>query len=164
MSYFFFSFPVPSASPVNVQARIINTTTIELIWAEPPLDTQNGIIISYRISIAVSETKTNFVINTTTAAALNITDLHPYYGYSLRVSAVTSRGEGPFSDPVSVTTPESGKFASQTEFTILGVGVYSTVYTSSNFRSAEILMKLKILNGTAWMCIQWNFSMWTLLQ
>lgn len=128
---------VPSASPVNVQARIIDTITIELVWAEPPLDAQNGIIISYRVSVAVSETKTNFVINTTTTAALNITDLHPYYGYSLQVAAVTSRGAGPFSDPISITTPESGEFAGPFSKEVM----YSTVYNSSIFQSAKLRMK-----------------------
>ena len=51
----------------------------------------------------------NFVVNATTAAAVNLTELHPYYGYSLQVAAVTSQGAGPFSDPVSITTPESGE-------------------------------------------------------
>ena len=104
-----FVFTAPSGSPLNLNVRTIDSMTIELAWSEPLLETQNGIIISYIINISVSNTKTSFVINAMTAAPLNITELHPYYGYSLRVAAVTSQGVGPFSEPVSVTTPEDGE-------------------------------------------------------
>ena len=73
----------------------------------------NGVIVSYQINVSVSETKTNFIVNATTAAALNITQLHPYYGYTFRVAAVTSQGAGPLSSPVSITTPEDGKLQYQ---------------------------------------------------
>jgi hypothetical protein len=106
----FFFLAVPSGSPLNLTARAIDSTTIELVWSEPPIETQNGIIISYFINISISNTKTSFVVNATAAAPLNLTELHPYYGYSLRVAAVTSRGVGPFSDPVTITTPEDGEF------------------------------------------------------
>ena len=105
-----FVHAVPSGSPLNLNARTIDSTTIELVWSEPPLETQNGIIISYVINISISNTKTSFVVNATAAAPLNITELHPYYDYSLRVAAVTSQGAGPFSEPVSITTPEDGEF------------------------------------------------------
>ena len=110
VEYSFYYFAVPSAAPLNVSARIVDTTTIELAWVEPPVETQNGIIISYRINVAISETKTSFSVNATTAAAVNLTELHPYYGYSIQVAAVTSQGAGPLSDPVSITTPEDGRF------------------------------------------------------
>ena len=104
-----FDHAVPSGSPLNLDVRTIDSTTIELVWTEPPIETHNGIIVSYFINISVSNTKTSFVVNATTAAPLNITELHPYYGYSLRVAAVTSQGAGPFSEAVSITTPEDGE-------------------------------------------------------
>lgn len=105
-----FIHAAPSGSPLNLNARAIDSTTIELVWSEPPLETQNGIIISYVINVSISNTKTSFVVNATAAAPLNITELHPYYGYSFRVAAVTSQGAGPFSEPVTITTPEDGEF------------------------------------------------------
>ena len=108
----FFIHAAPSGSPLNLNARAIDSTTIELVWSEPPLETQNGIIISYVINVSISNTKTSFIVNATAAAPLNITELHPYYGYSLRVAAVTSQGAGPFSEPVTITTPEDGEFKS----------------------------------------------------
>ena len=100
---------VPSGVPLNLRARTIDSMTIEVEWVEPPLETQNGIIVLYQINITVSETKTSFIVNATTPGAVNITELHPYYGYSVRVAAITSQGAGPYSDPVSVTTLEDSK-------------------------------------------------------
>lgn len=100
--------PAPSGSPINTQARTINSTTIELRWELPPPEEQNGIVTSFQINITVTETKAIYLINST-ANAINITELHPHYGYSLSVAAVTAGGVGPYSQLVSAVTHEDGK-------------------------------------------------------
>ena len=97
------------------------------------METQNGIITLYRINITISETKTSFVVNATTAGALNLTALHPYYSYSIQVAAVTSQGVGPFSEPVTITTPEDGMSPvyRQTKFEKKNASVIRTFITTS---------------------------------
>ena len=101
-------FLAPSGSPVSTQARAINSTTIELRWELPPPDEQNGIVTSFLINITVTETKATYIVNATDNA-VNITELHPHYSYSLAVAAVTTGGTGPYSQPVSAVTHEDGK-------------------------------------------------------
>ena len=82
-----------------------------MVWTEPPIDTHNGIILSYNIILTVANTiaMDTFSVNAT-STSVNITDLHPFYVYSLRVAGMTRYGAGPYSDDVSVTTLEDGKF------------------------------------------------------
>ena len=77
-------------------------------WAPPAPEYQNGIITLYNINVTVSETKSNFIFNTSTTS-LNVTGLHPHYTYTFAVSAVTIR-PGPYSEPQTITTPEDCKF------------------------------------------------------
>ena len=51
---------------------------------------------------------TSFSVNAT-STSINITDLHPFYTYSLRVAGVTRHGAGPYSDTVQIATPEDSK-------------------------------------------------------
>ena len=80
-----------------------------MVWTEPPIDAHNGIILSYNIILMVTNTMDTLSVNTT-STSVNITGLHPFYTYSLRVASMTIYGAGPYSDDVLVTTPEDGKF------------------------------------------------------
>lgn len=109
MKILYYCYSVPSESPDVVSSATIDSTTIEMIWTEPPIDTHNGIILSYNIIVTVTNTMDTFSVNTT-STSVNITGLHPFYMYSLRVAGVTKYGAGPYSDAVSVTTLEDSKF------------------------------------------------------
>ena len=100
--------PAPSGSPISTQARAIDSTTIELSWELPPQEEQNGIVLSFQINVTVIETKATYLVNST-GSIVNITELHPHYGYSLAVAAVTAGGVGPYSQPISTITHEDGK-------------------------------------------------------
>ena len=104
----YFLFLVPSGPPLNVTTRAVNSTTIQVTWAPPAPEDQNGIITLYNINVTVSETKSNFVFNTS-RKILEVTGLHPHYTYLLVVSAVTV-GQGPYSEPQTITTLEDCKF------------------------------------------------------
>ena len=103
-----FTIIVPSESPDIVSSTAIDSTTIEMVWTEPPIDSHNGIILLYNIILTVANTMASFSINAT-STSVNITGLHPFYMYSLKVAGMTRYGAGPYSDEVSVTTPEDGK-------------------------------------------------------
>ena len=104
----FLYYLAPSGPPLNVTTRAVNSTTIQVTWAPPAPEHQNGIITLYNINVTVSETKSNFILNTSTTT-LNVTGLHPHYTYTLAVTAVTIR-PGPYSEPQTITTPEDCKF------------------------------------------------------
>lgn len=97
----------PGGPPQSVSAQPLNSTTLNLAW-EPPLpQVQNGVIQQYIIKII--EVDTRMVTNLSTeATSVNVTSLHPYYTYSCAIAAETS-GVGPFSSPVVIQLPESGK-------------------------------------------------------
>ena len=100
----------PSGPPLNVAIRTVNSTTIQVTWAPPAPENQNGIITLYNINVTVSPTNGGFTLNTSTTS-LNVTGLHPHYTYTFAVTAVTIR-PGPYSEPQAITTPEDCKFLS----------------------------------------------------
>ena len=104
----FLYYSAPSGPPLNVTTRAVNSTTIQVTWAPPAPENQNGIITLYNINVTVSETKGDFVLNTS-RTSLNVTGLHPHYTYIFAVTAVTIR-PGPYSEPQAITTPEDCKF------------------------------------------------------
>ena len=103
---FTLSTTVPSSAPVRLQGSAVNSTAIQLQWEPPPLSDQNGVIRSYIINISVAETGSSFQL-TSEATALYISNLHPYYIYTLTVSAVTI-GPGPNGLVLTVQLPEDG--------------------------------------------------------
>ena len=105
---FFLYYSAPSGPPLNVTTRTVNSTTIQVTWAPPTPESQNGIITLYNINVTVSETKSDFVLNASTTS-LNVTGLHPHYTYTFAVTAVTIR-PGPYSEPQAIITPEDCKF------------------------------------------------------
>ena len=72
------------------------------MWDEIPSKDENGIIRYYLVN--VTETNTGYHYQTTsTTSDIALSNLHPYYTYSITVAAYTIE-EGPFSTPVSFTT------------------------------------------------------------
>ena len=98
---------VPTSAPVHLQGNGVNSTTIHLQWGPPPLADQNGVIRSYHINISVAETGSVFQLTSVTTT-LNISDLHPYYTYTITVAAVTI-GPGPYGVALTIRMPEDGE-------------------------------------------------------
>lgn len=85
---------------------------MELKWLTPSIEDRNGIIRHFFIEVYetntsdVSYSLLREIIEESSPAVVQ--NLHPYYLYQLRVSAVTVE-DGPFSDLISWTMPEDGK-------------------------------------------------------
>lgn len=105
----------PSRAPKEVSSGVILPTSIVLHWQPPPIDSQNGIIRNYEVSLVelVTNTTSSYI---TTETTITISLLHPYYVYEYRVAAVTV-AIGPFSEPVSFQTLPAGK--TRTNFIVL---------------------------------------------
>ena len=98
---------VPDGAPVNPSGSVIDSQTLSLTWEEPLEEHHNGIIREYHINIIEVDTGRQIrVVSTTTS--VSVPSLHPYYTYQWTVSAFTI-GEGPFSAPQNISTPEDGR-------------------------------------------------------
>ena len=98
---------VPTAAPEDVSVEAPSSTTLSIEWMPPPQDDQNGIIRSYVVRVLEVVTSTTMTYNTT-EESLTVGFLHPHYQYEVSVAAVTV-GQGPFSDSVTIQTPQDGE-------------------------------------------------------
>ena len=76
------------------------------MWDIIAVENHNGILRHYLISVLETETGEIDLYSALTTH-LNISRLHPYYTYTCMVAAVTNR-VGPFSQNVSIITPQDG--------------------------------------------------------
>ena len=101
---------VPSGAPLNLTANPVSSTSILITWEPPPIYLQNGVIRQYNIHYYISETRESVLWQSDdNSTSIILTDLHPYYTYSITVAAVTI-GAGPQSEEATTRTLESGKF------------------------------------------------------
>ena len=102
----FYSHSVPATAPGNVSVISVSSSSLTFSWDPLPVEHQNGIIRHY--SIAVTEEDTGMLLLKTTAMeSITLNNLHPFYTYSVQVSASTI-DDGPPSPPALVKTSEDG--------------------------------------------------------
>ena len=76
------------------------------MWSEPPLHHHNGMITGYSVSLLQHDTVVMYSTNTT---SFTLTSLKPFSSYNFTVTARTSEGFGPYSNPLSFETLQDGK-------------------------------------------------------
>ena len=103
---FSLALSAPSGPPQNVIGVPTSSRSISLSWQPPSIP--NGVIREYRISITEQDSSQSWKL-TTTFLARQITGLHPYYIYSVRVAAVTV-AEGPNSTAIQIRTYQDGNY------------------------------------------------------
>ena len=89
----------------------VTSTTIRVTWDEVPAIERNGIITEYEVEYNQS----TFDINTTqtvtvTSTMAELTGLHEYVDYFIRVRACTRVGAGPYTADMNTTTAEDGRY------------------------------------------------------
>ena len=94
---------VPTVAPENVTISAINASAIYLSWNG--VTTRVGILRSY--VIRALEEETGVVMEYRTSLTSISIFVHPDYTYRCSVSAFTV-ASGPFSDVVTVKTPQAG--------------------------------------------------------
>ena len=104
---FVFFSAAPASPPTNVTGRATDSTTIVLSWSPPPPGNQNGIIRSYNISVLEQDTGREFS-RTSVNTEESFHSLHPFYIYSVTITATTV-APGPPSSPIMVQTEEDSK-------------------------------------------------------
>lgn len=105
-----FSTLVPDEPPVNIRATGIEPTVIKVHWSPVPYETINGIGIGYKLALFNTSTYNirNYTLNVS-VLSLEITDLDIWTNYSIKMSAFTVVGDGPWSDSILEDTDEEGK-------------------------------------------------------
>ena len=89
-----------------------SSTSLYVSWTTVPQKRHHGKIHLYKIYISLANQpskhiNTYFVFN---LVEYNISDLHVYTLYVIRVSALNEAGEGPKSRAVTARTSEGGEF------------------------------------------------------
>ena len=107
---FICSASVPSSPPTSLSIVEVSPTTIRVTWDEVPAIERNGIITEYEVEYNQS----TFDINTTqtvtvTSTMAELTGLHEYVDYFIRVRAYTRVGAGPYTADINTTTAEDGE-------------------------------------------------------
>ena len=100
--------PTSSASsgpPESVAGVAVSSRSILISWLPPSMP--NGRIREYRIAVTEENTDTETQLISTSLSRL-ITGLHPFYIYSIKVTAVTV-AEGPYASPIEIKTFSDGK-------------------------------------------------------
>ncbi|XP_073968766.1 roundabout homolog 2-like isoform X2 [Rhodnius prolixus] len=94
---------IPTAPPENVQIEIVNTTAAYVRWAPPPAQHYNGVLQGYKIQVKGNSSKVlaemTLNIGTTNILLNNLTSKG---AYSVRVSAFTAVGVGPWSEHITL--------------------------------------------------------------
>ena len=98
----------PTAPPANIFGFSADSSSIFLEWDKPPAEHQNGIIREYHINFTEIETGNTFFKAVTTNST-TLSSLHPYYNYSITITAVTVL-PGPASPSIVVMTLEGGTY------------------------------------------------------
>lgn len=99
----------PSEPPQNVSGTFINSTSIRVTWAPPPISSHNGIIRHYIIRYSPVNNPSDVQTLNTSGLSIEIGGLERYTEYEVRVSAVTVE-EG-LADFDVVRTDSDGKLS-----------------------------------------------------
>ena len=112
LSHFIYSI-VPSAPPQSIFSVNTSSTSLLVTWQPVPYADANGIVYAYIVSIKRAQSNESWVNHTQYEPALQMTftGLLRYVVYTIKVSAVTSKGSGPFSTEVLPSTDQDSKYS-----------------------------------------------------
>lgn len=94
---------MPSEAPTNMEALLLNSTSVYLKWKSPTLPSLNGELQGYKIEIRsnYSENKIS-ALTVGVSPSLLLGNLTAGVTYNIRVAAITRAGIGPFSPPATL--------------------------------------------------------------
>lgn len=111
-------FSVPFSPPVNIAGTNLSSTSLRLHWEAVPYEHANGLILGYILELVKTHIIYKDILNTSSynitihgETTLNrvFTSLEMFTDYTYRILAFTSKGNGNFSEPITVRTDEDGK-------------------------------------------------------
>ena len=120
----------------------VSSTSIKVQWESIPLDSQNGIILRYCVTVM----RNSIVISNVSAASstreIVVTGLAKRTTYQVSVAGVTVNGTGVKSRPVNVTTDEDGNYLCFSASYLKIAAHHPLIYTFSS--TLLIIQKKKI--------------------
>ena len=86
--------------------------SLSFSWSEPPCGDRGGIIIGYTYKLTRVGSVPDIMIqqSDTSEQSVTIDGLIPFTEYSFQVAANTSKGIGPYTNDVTMTTLEAGNY------------------------------------------------------
>ena len=119
MNFFFFFFlkgvtegEAPAGPPLQVKAEPMSPTQVRLTWQPPDRNLWNGDLIGYNIGFKKLKNEnqdynwTHFRESTGLPGDFRLINLAKFTKYSIVLTAVNAKGDGPPSDPIIVETME----------------------------------------------------------
>lgn len=98
---------VPTGTPINMEAILLNSTAVYLQWHPPANSSINGVLLNYHVIVRgfdpynMSKILTNMTVDATTPS-LMLANLTSGITYSVSVAASTRKGSGPYSQPANL--------------------------------------------------------------
>lgn len=99
----------PSAAPLGLTGSARNSDSIFMSWSSPVVSERNGMIQHFLINVTEMDTG-NMYNHVSSRTNLTLFTLHPYYSYSVTVTAVTVN-PGPPTTPVVIRTDQDSKIS-----------------------------------------------------
>lgn len=88
----------------------VSSTSIKVQWGSIPLDSQNGIILGYCVTVMFNSVVIRNLSATSSIREIVVSGLAKRTTYQVSVAGVTVNGTGVKSTPVNVTTDEDGNY------------------------------------------------------
>jgi hypothetical protein len=99
---------VPSEAPFDMEAKLLNETTVLVKWKSPAVIHRNGILKSYNVIVRcvnfyqnISKTLTNVTIDADNAR-ITLVNLTEGVTYTISIAAINRAGCGPYSQPAII--------------------------------------------------------------
>lgn len=99
---------MPSEAPSEMEAKLLNETTVLVKWKAPAVRHQNGVIQSYNVIVRcvnfyqnISKLLTNITIDAE-SSRITLVNLTEGVSYTISVAAVNRIGSGPYSEPAII--------------------------------------------------------------
>ncbi len=89
---------VPDGPPEDLTIETLNTTSILLQWQMPAVEKRNGLIVGYKIAIKENDKQVLTTNVESEPRRKTINNLLPGHKYSVRITARTTNGSGPFTE------------------------------------------------------------------
>ena len=99
----------PASPPLNVAVVNITSTTLRVTWDEVPAIDRNGIITEYEVVYNQSTFGSTSQTVRVTSRIAELTELHEYVEYYIRVRAHNTEGPGPYSPTLLAATEQDGE-------------------------------------------------------
>ena len=101
---------VPDLPPSNISASSSSSTVLKVSWNPVPRENQNGIILGYRVLLmgAWGESLRKATVQNSSQSYYQFQGLEAWTNYSVKVSAFTAKGNGPYTASLLANTDEDG--------------------------------------------------------